>query len=198
MSDTTPNHALRYPEGTDDAVVAADLENLATDVDDALSTIAPAQIVGVDPGKILIADGAGVLTERTISGDATISNTGVLELGAEKVGTNELDDEAVTTAKLADEAVTREKTSGFIQTKRQAVTSLAGGSMTEITCVWDEAFPDTNYTAVVNVFHSGTVTLLGLGVIRITERTASQIKVLVANNAAGALSGTLFAIAIAD
>lgn len=84
-----------------------------------------------------------------------------------------------------------------VRTKRVLVTSLAAGTVDEYTLTWDDPFPTTGYTAVVSI-SSGTTTLLGLSVVRITAKTDSDITVLVANNAGGAMSGILNAIAVED
>jgi hypothetical protein len=60
-------------------------------------------------GRILIGNASNIATEQAVSGDATISNTGVLDISNNAVETSEINDLAVTTAKIADNAVTGEK-----------------------------------------------------------------------------------------
>jgi hypothetical protein len=60
-------------------------------------------------GNIWIGDGSNLAIERVMSGDATISNTGVLDLSDNAVETSEIQDAAVTTDKIADNSVTGTK-----------------------------------------------------------------------------------------
>lgn len=205
----TPNHSLPWPEGTDAAVVPADLEDLATAVDTSLDHIAPGQIVGVTAGRLLIANGSGVVTGVAISGDGTVSSTGVLAIGENKigsyhiapgaVGTSELADGAATTGKVPDGALTRPKmAAGFILTKRQVVASLGANSLAEVTITWTNAFPDTSYTPVVSVLEGSNALPTGLQILRISDKSATAIKVVVVNNSGSTASGTVNAIAIVD
>lgn len=99
---TTPNHSLRYPDGTDSALVPADMENLAEDVDDALDNIGLGQITGANAGELLIANSSGVVTGRSVSGDITVSDTGVTQIGNQKVGNAQVkNDAAIAHTKLA-------------------------------------------------------------------------------------------------
>lgn len=199
MPGTTDNLDLRYPEVDDDALPGSqDFKNLADDTDAALMDIKPNQIADVDPGQLLIANASGVVTAVTISGHATISDEGELLIGTGQVGTEELASESVTTGKIDDEAVTRVKTSGFIQTKRQAFVNLPASNISEISITWDATFGNTNYTPVVSLLCAGGNALFGLGILRISEKTATGIKIMVANNGAGPDSGAIQAIAIKD
>jgi hypothetical protein len=183
-------------------------------VDAELDNIAPAQIVGVTAGRLLLANSSGVVTGTAISGDATISNTGVLTIGDDKikqsmidnnavgrdqladnaVGTNEIEDAKVTGQKIANGAVTRSKLSGFIQTKQQVVLPMNAG-IKEVTITWDQAFPDNTYTAVVSVLETNPL-LTGVQVQRISAKLAGSIKVTLANNGSDSAC-TIQAIAIA-
>lgn len=109
---TTSSHSLPYPNSTDPADVPADIAALAEAVDGKLDAIAPGQITGPTSGQILIANASGVITGTSVTGDVTISNSGVTAIGAGAVGTTELDDDAVTTAKIDDGAVTSAKLAG--------------------------------------------------------------------------------------
>lgn len=55
--------------------------------------------------QLIVGDGSGVPTYRTLSGDATISNTGVLSLGTDSVGSAEIATDAVGSAEIAASAV---------------------------------------------------------------------------------------------
>jgi len=105
----TGNHKIPYPSTEDDAKVPADMQALAEKVDSELDDIAPSQIQKQTAGKLLIANASGVITGTAMSGDVTISDAGVTEIGAGKVGTTELGNEGVTTAKVDDEAITSGK-----------------------------------------------------------------------------------------
>lgn len=47
---------------------------------------------GVSSTQILVGSSGGIATPRTMSGDATLSNTGVLTIGSDKIGNSELED----------------------------------------------------------------------------------------------------------
>ncbi len=68
----------------------------------------PIQAV-LNNGQILIGDASNVPTANTMSGDATLSNAGVLDLSNGAVETSEIADGAVTTIKINDGAVTTAK-----------------------------------------------------------------------------------------
>lgn len=133
--DSSANHDIPFPEGNDLATIPAHMEAMANQIDSELDNIAPNQITGVAAGKLLVANASGVLTPQTISGDATISNAGVLEVGAGKIDTAELKDSAVTTAKIGTGAITGPKivdgSVSLAKTKMRAATvtvsSMANG-----------------------------------------------------------------------
>lgn len=106
---TTPVHSLPYPADSDPADVPGDLAALAEAVDSKLDAITPGQITGATSGQLLIANSSGVVTARTVTGDVTVSNTGVTDIAASAVGTPELANSAVTTAKIDNGAVTAAK-----------------------------------------------------------------------------------------
>jgi hypothetical protein len=57
-------------------------------------------------GRIWIGNNSGVAIPVQISGDGTISNTGVLDLSNGAIETSEINDAAVTTVKIVDNAIT--------------------------------------------------------------------------------------------
>lgn len=87
--------------------------------------------------------------------------------------------------------------SNIIKTKRVTTGSISGAGTGLITVTWDTAFADANYTVTIDVVDS-TTTSLSLSVVHIESQTASAITVRVLNNAVGALTGTIHAIAIHD
>jgi hypothetical protein len=60
-------------------------------------------------GQIFVGNAGGVATGVTMSGDATVSNTGVLTIAANAITTAKITDANVTTAKIADANVTTAK-----------------------------------------------------------------------------------------
>ena len=58
--------------------------------------------------QILIGDGTG-MTAAALSGDATMTNAGVVSIGTNKVITDKILDSNVTTAKIADNNITHDK-----------------------------------------------------------------------------------------
>jgi len=95
----------------------------------ATNSVAPSKLTNGTAGQLLIANGSGVVTSTTVTGDVTINSSGVTQIGAGTVGTTEIADNsinhdkmtnnsvntdelhnsAVTTAKIADDAVTADK-----------------------------------------------------------------------------------------
>lgn len=80
--------------------------------------------------------------------------------------------------------------------QRFTVASVPAGTSATQVYTWAQAFADANYTAVVTMFETSAT--VGLVATKITAQTAASITVLITNNAAGALTGSLRAIAIHD
>jgi hypothetical protein len=94
----------------DGTIVTADLANNAVTtakINDAAVTIDKLQSLA--SGEFLCGDSNGRPHSVGVSGDATLSNTGVLNLASSSVGTDEIANGAVNTNKLADDAVTNDK-----------------------------------------------------------------------------------------
>ena len=82
----------------------------------ASAAIAHSKLASGTAGQLLIANASGVITSTTVSGDVTISNTGVTTIGNDKVTADQLKDSAstdgdraVTTNHIRDDAITNAK-----------------------------------------------------------------------------------------
>jgi len=82
----------------------------------ASAAIAHSKLASGTAGQLLVANASGVITSTTVSGDVTISNTGVTAIGSDKVTATQLKDSvsvdadrAVTTDHIRDGAVTNAK-----------------------------------------------------------------------------------------
>jgi hypothetical protein len=71
-----------------------------------LDGLSDATVTTASSAQMLVHDGAGQFRNRTLSGDATISNTGVVTIASNAVGSAEITDGSVATADLASTAVT--------------------------------------------------------------------------------------------
>ncbi len=82
----------------------------------ASAAIAHSKLASGTAGQLLVANASGVITSTTVSGDVTISNTGVTTIGDDKVTNTQLKDSAsvdadraVTTNHIRNDAVTGPK-----------------------------------------------------------------------------------------
>ncbi len=82
----------------------------------AAKQITPALISNIGDGKILVGDGIDVNAVE-LSGDATLSSTGIITIEDDAVTTIKVNDEAITTDKLAAESVTADKLDEFSNTQ---------------------------------------------------------------------------------
>lgn len=80
------------------------------------NSVSPAKISNGTAGQLLVANSSGVITSTTVTGDVTISDTGVTAIGADKVTDTQLRDDAstdanraVTTNHIRDDAVDANK-----------------------------------------------------------------------------------------
>lgn len=151
---TTANHQIPTPETTELATIPAHMKAMADKIDSELDRINLSQIVGVDPGKVLIANASGVVTPQSITGDANVSEAGVLEITPLAVDTAELNDSAVTTSKIGTGAVTRSKMGPWfkVYTLTTSGTVAAGGITGAIV---NHDLGHTNYMALVTPLTSG-------------------------------------------
>jgi len=105
-------------------------------------------------GQIFIGNGSGVATARTMSGDATISNTGVLTIANLAISAAKLAVDAVTTAKILDANVTLAKLAAGIApshvVKFAGQHTTVGGAAAEAITVTGAAATDLAFVQMVN------------------------------------------------
>jgi hypothetical protein len=71
-----------------------------------LDGLTDATVAAATSAQVLVNDGAGQFRNRSLSGDATISNTGVVTISTNAVGSTEITDGSVATADLTTTGVT--------------------------------------------------------------------------------------------
>ncbi len=79
------------------------------------NTITLGKLALVTAGYVVVANGSGQLTAVAMSGDITISNAGVVTIGAGKITVGMIAADAVRTANIKDEEVTQAKLSTDVQ-----------------------------------------------------------------------------------
>lgn len=89
-------------------------------------------------------------------------------------------------------------TGNGLQHKRVTTGSIASGARADVTLNWTTAFADTNYTVVCSVQEATAAPGLSLRVEHIDQVNTGSIRVSIVNDNAGALTGTLHAIAMHD
>jgi len=94
------------------------------------NTITLGKLALVTAGYIIVANGSGQFTAVAMSGDITISNSGVVTIGAGKVTVGMIAADAVRTASIKDENVTVAKLEASIQAYLGAAQTLAYFSVT--------------------------------------------------------------------
>jgi hypothetical protein len=102
------------------------------------------------------------LVYRTISNDATITNTGVLTIANNAITTGKIIDEAVTMDKLADLA------------RSSMITGQTAGNRPAALAIGNMAFPMGNGTDITAVTMAGDATMSNTGHITITKGTYSS------------------------
>jgi len=148
-------------------------------------------VTGLADGKIFVGSAVNVATAKTMSGDATIVNTGKLTIA----------DDAVTTDKIIDDAVTGDKIAALTVTGAKLITGKG----------YYVVATKTNSTTPVDVFGVGGVPGVGIIVTSIvaqsldttasniiTKNDGSAISTIAKGTAAGACvaevgAGTVFA-----
>lgn len=159
-------NAITTTEITDANVTTAKLANNAVTV--AKIALIDNTVVAGDT-KILIGDGSD-FSEFAISGDATMSNAGVLSLVDNCVGADEIGANVITNAHIADGTITPEQINVF----NDSLVATTSGH-----------FLVTNGTSFANVAMSGDATLASNGAI-----TIGNDKIVNAYIAAGAVTTT--------
>lgn len=104
----TPVFNWETPELGNEADVPKDLGKVITQVENTVKQLAVERLASAgagDSGKLLIVGAGGVPAWKAMSGDATITNAGVISIGGEKVSTAMLAALCVTEAKIALEAI---------------------------------------------------------------------------------------------
>jgi hypothetical protein len=96
----------------DNAITTVVNGQLSNDNLDASAAIAHSKLANGTSGQLLVANSSGVITSTTVTGDVTISSTGVTAIGTDKVTATQLKDSvsvdgdrAVTTDHIRDDAV---------------------------------------------------------------------------------------------
>lgn len=96
----------------DNAITTVVNGQLSNDNLDANAAIAHSKLANGTSGQLLVANSSGVITSTTVTGDVTISSTGVTAIGSDKVTATQLKDSAsvdadraVTTDHIRDDAV---------------------------------------------------------------------------------------------
>lgn len=112
MSVKTPVFKFDVPVLGEEANVPTDLLSLATEIENAMKALDPKFLKTAGAGdvkKLLIVNATGEPVVRALSGDATISETGVITIANEAVNAAKILALAVTEAKLAGESVATAK-----------------------------------------------------------------------------------------
>jgi len=100
----------------DNAITTVVNGQLSNDNLDANAAIAHSKLANGTSGQLLVANSSGVITSTSVTGDVTISSTGVTAIGNDKVTATQLKDSAsvdadraVTTDHIRDDAITNAK-----------------------------------------------------------------------------------------
>ncbi len=192
---TTANHQIPTPETTELATIPAHMKAMADKVDSELDRIGLNQMIGVDPGKVLIANSSGVVTPRSITGHATVNDAGVLELTQNAVDTAEIKDLAVTTSKIGNGAVTRSKMGSWFQAYTiNTPGSVSSGGVTA--AIIDHYLGHTNYIALASPLTSGWMNVSwGKGNL-IGQEPQDRLTILARNPTTSTISSPSFSVLI--
>lgn len=143
------------PSGADVRSIAGvlnDFDTIYNEFNGAIENVNIAAAAGVSlsklalgsSGQLIIADGSGVPMYRTVSGDATISNTGVLTIPSGGIGTTKLADNSVNAAKIGTLPACRVRRSG------NGNQSIPAGALTAISFDSERFDTDTMHDNLTN------------------------------------------------
>lgn len=149
---------LIYVEGTNGTdyakVSSLDPIVLATNIED----------ISLADGDIFVGNASNVATARTMSGDATISNTGAVTIANDAITTVKILNAAVTTVKILDGNITLAKLAlGILPSdviKFNAPVTTVGGSATEAFTVTGALVADKVSSTQMKVVGGAPVTIL--------------------------------------
>jgi hypothetical protein len=117
----TPIFDLPYPEAADPPNGAAQVQAAVEKVEELLAQIEDLLLTEPGAGNIIIVSGTGDPVYKAVTGDVTLSTTGVTSIGVGKVLEAMLGGEAVATAKIKALAVTAAKLAeGAVETAKLA------------------------------------------------------------------------------
>jgi hypothetical protein len=108
-----------------------------------------------------------------------------------------LDDHGRITRPWAEYLQQLDKSVSNIQSERVTTGIIAAGARVTVTLTWAKTFTDTSYSVTASVTDTSAAGP-GLRVERVTGKTATTISVQLINDSAGALTGTLEAVAVHD
>jgi len=124
------------------------------------AAIAHNKLANITAGQVLLGNASNVPTATALSGDVTISNTGVTTIGAGTIETGMLANDAVTADKLADHATTdasRAVTTNHIRDLAVTTAKLADDAVTADKLA-DHATTDASRAVTTNHIRDGAVT----------------------------------------
>jgi len=102
------------------------------------AAIAPSKLAAVTAGQVLLGNATGVITATSITGDVTISSTGVATISASAVGAAEIADGAIGVAELATGAVTGAAGGGKLAASAiSGQTLITSAATTDQLLIWD-------------------------------------------------------------
>lgn len=112
-------------------------------------------------GQVLMGNASNAVTATTISGDATLSSSGVLSLGTY----------AVENANIADDAVSK---NNINPSSMQGKVLTVSGSSGSTTCTWDTAMYNDFYVCSATAYGVSSVTNIS---IVLTTKVAASVQV---------------------
>ena len=121
------------------------------------AAIAPSKLAAVTAGQVLLGNATGVITATSITGDVTISSTGVATISASAVGAAEIADGAIGVAELATGAVTGAAGGGKLAASAiSGQTLITSAATTDQLLIWDATDSLLKRITVGGVLSTGT------------------------------------------